>query len=462
MAIIKECQVTVDFDRIVGKMKPMHGVGQPPQPAYNTYYHYLTEAGIPFSRLHDVGGWLGGGLYVDIPNIFRDFDADVEDPASYDFTFTDQLIGFLVEAKCEPYFRLGVTIENLHMLKYYRLDPPKDNLKWARICEHIIAHYVEGWANGFHHKITYWEIWNEPDDCFSEERAAMWKGTPKQYFELYTVAAKHLKNRFGDKIKIGAYGSCGVYEYQKDKDFNGIFGEPTNIFDFTIQFMHDFMRHIAAENAPLDFFSWHVYENCHQSVRKDFKEIKHHADYVRAVLDRYGYVNAEHHVNEWNLWPKVERRDDPIAAARSLAFMLMMQNTSTNVMCYYDAQMGGAIGATYAGMFNPDTTAPYRNYYAFVAFNSLYRLKNQAHAESDDENVFVGAAVDGKKAVIVLSNVTGAPINVKLSALGFPTSEVQVLRVDHKNRYTLTGETLDSEWVFIPENGIVEMKLWNI
>ena len=42
--------------------------------------HYLKEAGIPYSRLHDVGGWLGGGLYVDIPNLFPDFDADENDP----------------------------------------------------------------------------------------------------------------------------------------------------------------------------------------------------------------------------------------------------------------------------------------------------------------------------------------------------------------------------------------------
>ena len=122
----------------------MHGVGQPPQPANNALYHYLTEAGIPYSRLHDVGGWMGGGLYVDIPNVFRDFDADENDPESYDFAFTDQLIRFLINAKCEPYFRLGVTIENQHMLKAYRIFPPKDNAKWARICEKVIAHYIDG------------------------------------------------------------------------------------------------------------------------------------------------------------------------------------------------------------------------------------------------------------------------------------------------------------------------------
>ena len=49
---------------------------------------------------------------MDIPNIFRDFDADPDDPEAYDFAFTDLLIKALVENGVEPFFRLGVTIEN--------------------------------------------------------------------------------------------------------------------------------------------------------------------------------------------------------------------------------------------------------------------------------------------------------------------------------------------------------------
>ena len=169
--------MSVNFNEAKETIKPMHAVGQPPMTGLsNSLFHYLTRAGIPYSRLHDVGGWMGGGLYVDIPNLFRDFDADENDPASYDFTFTDQIIKGLVEAGCQPYFRLGVTIENEHKRKAYRIFPPKDFAKWARICEHVIRHYNEGWADGFYHGIVYWEIWNEPDDCYKDSTAAMWKG----------------------------------------------------------------------------------------------------------------------------------------------------------------------------------------------------------------------------------------------------------------------------------------------
>ena len=123
-------KIKVDFSKITGKMKPVHAVGQPPIMGWSntSMFHFLTEAGIPYSRLHDVGGCFGGARFVDIPNVFPDFNADPEDPASYDFTWTDPLITGLVEAKVEPYYRLGVTIENEVWRKAYRVNASKADM----------------------------------------------------------------------------------------------------------------------------------------------------------------------------------------------------------------------------------------------------------------------------------------------------------------------------------------------
>ena len=46
--------ITVDFNRIVGPVKPEHGVGQPPMsgmPNSAPMMFYLQHAGVPFSRL---------------------------------------------------------------------------------------------------------------------------------------------------------------------------------------------------------------------------------------------------------------------------------------------------------------------------------------------------------------------------------------------------------------------------
>ena len=447
-------KITADFTKPTGKIiKPMHGIGQPPMIFHDDrMFHYLSDAGMPYSRLHDVCGWLGGDLYVDIPNLFRDFDADENDPASYDFAFTDAYIGNIIKSGTQIFYRLGVTIENEHMRKAYRIFPPKDPAKWARICEHVIRHYREGWANGYHYDITYWEIWNEP------ENRAMWKGTPEQFYELYSVTAKHLKACFGDTIKVGGYGHCGLYEFEQDKELNGLDHEETYIYESVITFMHGFFRHLQETGAPIDFFTWHVYDNCHISTKDDFRHIAKHAEYARKILDRYGYTDTEHHLNEWNLWTKADYRDEPIAAAKSLSFMLLMQNTSTDVMCFYD---GGLGYSDYNALINPDTGFPYRNYYAFTSFNTLYRLGYQVLVEGDQQVVCAGAALDGRKAAIVMANASDEDVEVQLDIHNFSADEVQVLRTDRGNRYTLTGEQPGNN-VQIPAHGCVELKLWNL
>jgi len=286
----------------------------------------------------------------------------------------------------------------------------------------------------------------------------MWKGTPEQYFELYSVTAKHLKNCFGDKIKVGGYGHCGVYEYAKDTELNGIENEEY-IYDFTINFLHGFLKYQKATNAPIDFFSWHVYDNCHESTKEDFLIIAEHADYCRRILDHYGYENAEHHLNEWNLWTYTDKRDSNIGSAKTLSFMLMMQNTSTDIMCFYD---GGFGYSPYRALLNSDTGYPYRTYYSLMMFNTLYELSNQVFTESQDKKVFTGAAVDGKKAAILIANVNDSEVEINLEILNFPVSEVQFLRIDEENRYTLTGENLADGVIRMPAFSCVEIKLWDL
>ena len=53
--------INVDFEQITGKIKPMHAVGQPPfihksEALDFSPMQILTDANIPYSRLHDVGG----------------------------------------------------------------------------------------------------------------------------------------------------------------------------------------------------------------------------------------------------------------------------------------------------------------------------------------------------------------------------------------------------------------------
>ena len=384
--------INVDFSKITGTIKPLHGVGQPPLYAGTklfSRFHYLTESGAPYSRLHDVGGLFGGNVFVDIPNIFRDFDADVNDPASYDFTFTDALITALVEAGVEPYYRLGVTIENNAVIKSYHIDPPKDYDKWARICEHIIAHYIDGWADGYNYKITYWEVWNEVDDAFRISQ--MWNGTKEDYYRLYEVTSKHIKGVFGDRIKVGGYAAINLHAGVAPELYQD---HPRRLY--AIEFFHGFMKHIIKCGAPLDFFSWHSYMDAAKTIPVAY--------WVREQLDSYGFKNTESHLNEWN--PFHNERGTAHHSAEISAMMIGMQKAPMDVMTIYDAR---SATDDYCALFDPYTNRPFHAYYALAAFNHLYELGNEVYTECDSEGIYVIGATDGNRKAILISNISDAP-----------------------------------------------------
>ena len=429
-------KITANFNNITGKIKPMHAVGQPPMIS-NTFglFHFLTEASIPYSRLHDVAGWYGGNLYVDIPNLFRDFDADETKEENYDFTLTDMLLEKLCEHGVKPFYRLGVTIENLYQIKSYRIDPPSDFAKWARICEHVIRHYNEGWANGYHYGIEYWEIWNEPEGEVNDIGGAMWSGTKAQYLELYQVASKHLKACFGDKIKVGGPAAIGFMSYKKDTDLCGIRPENgiyASNHDWWLDYIHDFLAYCRDNSCPLDFFSWHSYWPLENTLE--------HADHCQKLLDKYGFGNVEHILNEWNTCEhKIEDHNSGIPSSKSLAMMLGMQKKTTAMLCFYDARCGVSI---YSGMFNPDTRLPRKNYYAFRTFGRMYDYKNEVETASDDSAVYVGGATDGKKAVLAIANPSERELECELCLSGVDTSDVDIVVTDGDFTYLDTGRRI--------------------
>jgi hypothetical protein len=348
--------LTIDFTNTVGPVKPVHSTGQGPllpgQAPDFSMFRYLKEAGVPYARLHDVGGRFGGSLYVDIPNIFREFDADENDPASYDFTFTDLYLAALVENGVEPYFRLGVTIENFARIigKAYRAFPPKDFKKWARICEHVIRHYTEGWADGFHHTITHWEIWNEPENFAEPELNQMWHGSFEEYCRLYDVASRHLKAAF-PHLAIGGYGSCGVMWINSWK---------VERAHHHVECFHAFLKFVREHGCPLDFFSYHSYSGVADMMEQ--------ARYIRDALDKAGFASVPTCLDEWLPAPSHDKLGTALQAAEIGAALIALQNGPVDSAAIYDARCG--LG-NYSPLFNPLTYEPHKAYYAFMAFNEL-------------------------------------------------------------------------------------------
>ncbi|MBQ2706945.1 MAG: hypothetical protein IJF67_01670, partial [Clostridia bacterium] len=429
-------KLTINTNETVGRIKPMHAAGQPPLGGrgknFFEHFHYLTEIGTPFSRLHDVGGAYGRNQFVDIPNIFRDFNADADDPASYDFTFTDALITALVEAGIEPYYRLGVTIENQAEIKPYRIYPPADYDKWASICEHIIAHYIDGWADGYHYNLRYWEIWNEPDDGHGIDGrfSQMWLGTAEDYYRLYDVTAKRLKARF-PQIKVGGYAAIGFY---------AIMCDPNHISprsQYCLDFFHGFIRYVKEHNSPIDFFSWHSYSLTTGMLQQ--------AEWLHQTLVDYGFGELETHLNEWN--PVSSERGTAHHSAEVAAAMLGMQNQpGVDMLMIYDARMSGG---QYMALFNPMTLKPFHAYYSLAAFNQLYKLGTQVSLTCDTDRVYAVAATNGKKHALMISNISGKAQSLEIEGADLTDARWYVLDQQRLLSWSPAVKTIENNAVVL-------------
>ena len=430
---VNAAEVMVDFDKDIGPVKPVNGVGQPPMmggPANFWMMHYLGEAGIPFSRLHDVHG----AHYVDIPKVFPDFSADETDPANYDFAFTDKLLLALNAAGVKPYYRLGVTIENHPQVKAYHIFPPKDCAKWARICEHVMAHYLEGWADGPKVDVSHWEIWNEADFHPESGKNQMWQAPFEEYIRLYIVAAKHLKARFPQE-KIGGFGSCGFY--------HAATGDTREQAIHHMKCIEEFLSAVKREKAPLDFFSYHSYAGVADTMK--------HAKAAREYVDKYGFNGIELSLNEWLPHPRHEKLGSAQQAAEIAAEMIGFQNGPVDSACIYDARCG--VG-NYSPLFNPLTYKPHKAYYAFTAFNELRKAGTAVLAKSDDPNVWVAAAKGEKDAAVMLANDSDRTIPLSCDFKGRAVASCRITDKDRTDaEVQMPGE--------LPPHSFVLLKVGN-
>ncbi len=383
-------KLSINYGTPLGAIKPMNAVNNGPVYVRNADQNAgnlaaYTEANIPYARTHDASFYskYGGEHTVDVHLIFRDFDADPYDPASYDFQLTDEYMEAIQMAGTKVFYRLGSKIE--HESKKYGTMPPKDFHKWAVVCEHIIAHMNEGWADGHHYGIEYWEIWNEPDGCGDDAPYVdhkTWGGTRWEFFRLYEITAKHLKAKF-PHLKIGGPALCSVSEW----------------------WSRPFFQYVRDHNVPLDFFSWHCY-----TYHLDW--FAQECDHARRLLDEFGLTETESHLNEWNYitgfcgddWThslKVERSMK--GAAFIAGTMSVCQKKPLDMLMYYDARPCGM-----NGLFDIYDFHLLKGYFPIKTWGEMLKMGTECETSCDIPDIYVTAAKDETNTVAMITYYTDA------------------------------------------------------
>lgn len=373
----------------------------------------FKQLNLAFARLHDSPLSNPGCRLVDISHIFPLPHLDENDCRNYDFSYTDDYIKNCIETSGTPiYYRLGESID--HSVRKYKVDPPADVDKWINICSNIIRHYTEGLWNGFNFNIEYWEIWNEPD----AKEFKMWRGTLQQFNEFYVKVAGELKKRF-PHLKFGGPAHT---------KFNEI-----NV---------EFVKHCAANNAPLDFYSYHCY------AADPFGWIQETPALVRKLLDENGYTNTEIHLNEWHYFPGewARLRNDPLykdhmyneemkgldSAAFLTTVMALWQDTPLDYGAYYTC-IGNAWGC-----YKNGTNIKTPSWYGLKAFGEIvrYPIRLDAASSVKEVTVLAGENESGKKAMLISAFQT-RPMDVVIECdITVSAANCRVLLLDNDHQLT--------------------------
>ena len=392
-------RLKIDFSKTVGKIKPMNAVNNGPageKERKTGNFETYKAARFSYARLHDSAYYTryGGEFSVDVHRIFRNFDADVDDESAYIFAPTDEYLKNIKDAGTEIFYRLGASIE--HGYKYGTF-PPKDYLKWAQICEHIIRHYNEGWANGFHFNIEYWEIWNEADCTNADGSNPCWQGTQEEFVDFYCVTSTYLKSKF-PHLKIGGPSVAWIG--------TGLMGA--------------LLPEIKARGAALDFFSFHKYASIISWIRDDALK-------VREYLDELGFFGTEIILNEWNYvkswsgsgWEYSLATEKKLKGASfALGVMCVSQALPIDMLMYYDARPYGM-----NGLFSSDPTlTPLKTYHVYNAFADLKELGECVDIEYEAEDLYAVAATNGNENAMLLTfyndDVESSEKNISIEVSG--------------------------------------------
>lgn len=379
------------------KIKPLNGMGNGPLYWYqNNRFHIdwqtaFQDLNIPIIRYHDVEFTNEkNNEAVNISKIFPNFHADASLPESYNFKATDSLLSAVNRIGAKVIFRLGENIKNEW---YFAGDntPPADFKKWACVAERIIAHYEDGWNNGYYYTNILWEVWNEPDN------KSCWNGTIEQYCEFYKIVCQHILSKHPSIDISPAYA---VHQKNRLKIYQCI---SENRLRISHCFVHKYFH--------------------------DFSSGQEMADMLQQELQYYN-LHADLILDEWNYWApdgKMEKTYDFIQSQQGAAWtakqLIHLQAIDElKGAVYYASDMPGFWTGLYKLNYKTKNIDLLPTYEVFKYYGELYRLGNEILLESLPKDIYALAAYNGNEIGIMVVNYSN-----KVKKISIPTQHIPII-----------------------------------
>ena len=397
------------------KIKPLNGMGNGPLYVYRDgrfrydWSETFRDLNVPIIRFHDVEYFNAENEAVNISAIFPDEEADAALESSYNFEVTDQLMKAAVATGARIIFRLGENILNIASATGSN-TPPADFEKWAHVAERIVAHYEDGWNDGYFYKNIMWEVWNEPDV------SKCWDGPFEAYCEFYKIVwqhihAQHPKADISPSWAYNAENRAMLYQCIRD---NGLGIE------------HCFAHRYGS----------------------DFSKVEIGANTLINELEHYG-LNADIILGEWNyLSPDggFENLTSTFLAlqtsfiatwyAQQLIYMQAAEDLAGAV--YYVTDMPGA----WTGLYKLDSAGDVVRlpaYDVFKNFGELYRLGNEIAPDNLPTGISALAASDGKAMGILIVNSSDESKETSL-VINNIQLDTRTITIDDEERPSTSGK----------------------
>ena len=314
--------ITVDASKPTGLIRSLQGVSGTPLPGDGSHPDFTSQfrqLDVNIVRTHDVD--CNGTSDIDgngPDRIFPNWNADPNDPSSYNFGPTDTAVLSIVRSGSPVEYSVGHSDLSCAGAGFNNTPPP-DPVLYATVVRHVAEHYNDGWDNGYHLHIRYWEIWNEPD------LLPFWSGTSAQFYALFADTARALKS-------LHPWMQVGGPALTTNNDLTG--------------YRDSLLTYVRDNHVPLDFYSIHHYTDFTEDP-VDFVRL---AQEYRQLLDSYGFTRTAIQLTEWN-YGLVDNPTDIQRAAFIADSLIYMQDAPLERAFYYRAN-----GANSFALINSDGT----------------------------------------------------------------------------------------------------------
>jgi len=263
------------------------------------------SCGFQYVRFH--------GLFHDDMFVYR----EVNGQAVHNFQYVDELFDRLLDIGVRPFVELGFCPGDLATEKgtvfWWKGNGsrPKDYNSWAELVGRLVSHCIDRYGID-EVRQWYFEVWNEPN------LHPFFKGTRSQYFELYKVSVRAIK-QIDSRLRVGGPSTSN---FVPDARFDGETEDPSHhrvvtkaadldALDWRPVWISQFLEFCHRNDLPLDFVSTHPYptdwaldelgQEGHytrgvDSTRNDLR-------LLRRMMDASRYPDAEIHLTEWSSSP---------------------------------------------------------------------------------------------------------------------------------------------------------------